>query len=185
MLLLLLLLLFFTKNLNDSKYPSYKKIIQPKTKPFGLLICSPKEKKISLKAYPEKIISLFELNKFNESSSYCNSLNDLYISEGKDFWSINNNNFKIKKKNMPSNKINHSILFLIANDINEWVFILGGEDKKSFYYDLNKNYFINWGETHEIHLKPVLIKILEYLYIVDSINLNNNFFERTKIVSPI
>ena len=61
---------------------------------------------------------------------------------------------------MPSNKINHSILFLIANDINEWVFILGGEDKKSFYYDLNKNYFINWGETHEIHLKPVLIKIL-------------------------
>ena len=171
--------------LNDSKYPSYKKIIQPKTKPFGLLICSPKEKKISLKAYPEKIISLFELNKFNESSSYCNSLNDLYISEGKDFWSINNNNFKIKKKNMPSNKINHSILFLIANDINEWVFILGGEDKKSFYYDLNKNYFINWGETNEIHLKPALIKISEYLYIVDSINLNNNFFKRTKIVSPI
>ena len=185
MLLLLLLLLFFTKNLNDSKYPSYKKIIQPKTNPFGLLICSPKEKKISLKAYPEKIISLFELNKFNESSSYCNSLNDLYISEGKDFWSINNNDFKIKKKNMPSNKINHSILFLIANDINEWVFILGGEDKKSFYYDLNKNYFINWGETNEIHLKPALIKISEYLYIVDSINLNNNFFERTKIVSPI
>ena len=122
---------------------------------------------------------------FNESSSYCNSLNDLYISEGKDFWSINNNNFKIKKKNMPSNKINHSILFLIANDINEWVFILGGEDKKSFYYDLNKNYFINWGETNEIHLKSALIKISEYLYIVDSINLNNNFFKRTKIVSPI
>ena len=125
--------------LNDSKYPSYKKIIQPKSNPFGLLICSPKEKKISLKTYPEKIISLFELNKFNESSSYCNSLNDLYISEGKDFWIINNNDFNIKKKNMPSNKINHSMLFLITNDNNEWIFILGGEDKKSFYYNLNKN----------------------------------------------
>ena len=45
-----------------------------------------------------------------------------------------------------------------------------GEDKKSFYYDLNKNYFINWGDTNEIHLKPALIKISEYLYIVDSIN---------------
>ena len=171
--------------LNDSKYPSYKKIIQPKSNPFGLLICSPKEKKISLKTYPEKIISLFELNKFNESSSYCNSLNDLYISEEKDFWSIDNNDFKIKKKNMPSNKRNHSMIFLITNDNNEWVFILGGEDKKSFYYDLNKNYFINWGETNEIHFKPAIIKISEYLYILDSINLNNNCFERTKIASPI
>jgi len=171
--------------LNDTKYPSYNKIIQPKANPFGLLICSPKEKKISLKSYPEKIISLFELNKFNESSSYCNSLNDLYISEEKDFWSIDNNEFKIKKKNMPSNKRNHSMIFLITNDNNEWVFILGGEDKKSFYYDLNKNYFINWGETNEIHFKPALIKISEYLYILDSINLNNNFFERTKILSPI
>ena len=171
--------------LNDSKYPSYKKIIQPKSNPFGLLICSPKEKKISLKTYPEKIISLFELNKFNESSSYCNSLNDLYISEEKDFWSIDNNDFKIKKKNMPSNKRNHSMIFLITNDNNEWVFILGGEDKKSFYYDLNKNYFINWGETNEIYFKPALIKISEYLYIFDSINLNQNFFERIKIISPI
>ena len=80
------------------------------------------------------------MNKFNESSSYCNSLNDLYISEEKDFWSIVNNDFKIKKKNMPSNKRNHSMIFLITNDNNEWVFILGGENKKSFYYDLNKNF---------------------------------------------
>ena len=125
------------------------------------------------------------MNKFNESSSYCNSLNALYISEEKDFWSIVNNDFKIKKKNMPSNKRNHSMIFLITNDNNEWVFILGGENKKSFYYDLNKNFFINWGETNEIRFKPALIKISEYLYILDSINLNNIFFERIKIVSPV
>jgi len=171
--------------LNDSKDPSYNKIIQPKANPFSLLIISPKEKKLSLKRYPDKTISLFELDKFNQSSSYCNSLNDLFISEEKDFWSINNNDFTIKKKNMPSNKRNHSMIFLEANDNNELVFIVGGEDKKSFYYDLNKSYFINWGETNEIHFKPALIKISEYLYIFDSINLNNNFFERTKIVSPI
>ena len=38
-----------------------------------------------------------------------------------------------------------------------------GEDKKSFYYDLNKNYFINWGDTNEIHLKPALIFYLSEL----------------------
>ena len=46
--------------LNDSKYPSYTKINQPKINPFSLLIFSPKEKKLSLKRYPDKIISLFE-----------------------------------------------------------------------------------------------------------------------------
>ena len=86
---------------------------------------------------------------------------------------------------MPSNKRNHSMIFLEANDNNELVYIVGGEDKKSFNYDLNKSYFINWGETNEIHFKPALIKISEYLYIFDSNNLNQNFFERTKIISPI
>ena len=44
------------------------------------------------------------------------------------------------------------------------IFIVGGDDKKSIYYDLKKNYFLNWAPTNEIHIKPALIQIGEYLY---------------------
>ena len=172
----------------DSLYQSYKRIIQPKLNPFGLYIYNPREGIITLKNFPSKTISLFELNKFDEGSAYCNSYNDLFISGGKndnnkDFWIINNNNFEVKKKNMLSNKKLHSMIFLNINQNEEWIFIVGGDDKKSFYYDLKKNYFMNWGDTNDIHLRPALLKIGEYLYIFDSINLRKNYFERTKIIS--
>ena len=172
----------------DSLLQNYKKIIQPKSNPFSLYIYSPKEKTIITKTFPDKTITLFELQKFNEGSAFCNSYNNLYISGGndnnKDFWIINNNIFEIKKKNLPIGKKNHSMIYLKFNAKDEWVFIVGGIDKKTLYYDLKKNYFINWGETNENHIKPALIQVGEYLYIFDSINSRKNFFERTKIISP-
>ena len=173
----------------DSLFQNYKKIIQPKSNPFSLYIYSPKEKEITMKTFPDKTITLFELQKFNEGSAFCNSYNNLYISGGndnnKDFWIINNNNFEIKKKNMPTGKKNHSMIYLnFNNGKDQWVFMAGGTDKKSLYYDLKKNYFINWGETNENHIKPALIQVGEYLFIFDSINLRKNYFERTKIISP-
>ena len=172
----------------DSLYQNFNKIIHPKANPFSLYVLSPLEKSITVKSFPNKTISLFELNKFNDGSAYCNSYNDLYISGGnnniKDFWIIDNNSFEIKKKNMPSNKKSHSMVFLNFNEKEEWIFIAGGMDKKSFYYDLNKNYFINWGDTNEVHSKPALIQVGEYLYIFDTINSRINYFERTKIISP-
>ena len=173
----------------DSSYQSYKKIIQPKRNPFGLYIYVPREGTMSLKSFPTKTITLFELNKFDEGSAYCNSYNDLFISGGKseknrDFWIINNNNFEVKKKNMLVNKKYHSMIYLNFHQNEEWVFIIGGDDKKTFYYDLKKNYFMNWGDINDIHLRPALLKIGEYLYIFDSINLKKNYFERTNIISP-
>ena len=172
----------------DSSYFAFKKIIQPKANPFSLYVFSPKDKTIIIKSFPERIISLFELKKFNEGSAYCNSYNDLYISGGnnnnKDFWIINNNSFDIKKKNMPMNKKNHSMIYLKTNEKEEWVFIVGGTDKKTFYYDLKKNFFMNWGDVHETHIRPSLIQIGEYLYIIDSIDLGKISFERTKLISP-
>ena len=172
----------------DSLFQNYKKVIQPKSNPFSLYIYSPKEKTITMKTFPDKTITLFELQKFNEGSAFCNSYYNLYISGGndnnKDFWMINNNNYEIKKKNMPTGKKNHSMIYLNFNGKDEWVFMVGGIDKKSFYFDLKKNYFINWGETNENHIKPALIQVGEYLYIFDSINLRKNYFERTKIISP-
>ena len=172
----------------DASYQNYKKIIQPKSNPFSLYIYSPKEKNINVQNFPEKTITLFELNKYNEGSAYCNGYNELYISGGndnnKDFWIINNSNYEIKKKNMLSNKKNHSMIYLNFNENDEWVLIIGGEDKKAFYYDVQKNYFINWGNTVETYIKPALIQVGEYLYIFDAINIRKNYFERTKIMFP-
>ena len=173
----------------DISNPIYTKILQPKENPFGLFVYSIQDGTLKLQTFTEKTINLFELNLFNEGSSFCNSKDDLYISgskgkENKNFWIINNKDFNIKKKNMPFSKQNHSMIYLNLKENEEWIFIIGGNDKKSFYYDLNKNYFINWGDTFDLHLNPALIKIGEYLYIFDSLNENMNYFERTKVINP-
>ena len=172
----------------DASSPIFNKIMQPKQNPFGLLIFCIKDISLKLKNFPEKTINLFELNKINEGSAYCNSNEDLYISgsndkDNKDFWIINNKDFNIKKKKMPFSKQNHSMVYLNFKENEEWVFIIGGNNKKSFYYDLKKNYFINWGDTIELHSNPALIRIGEYLYIFDSLNSKKIFFERTKIIN--
>ena len=168
----------------DAYSPLYKKILQPKLNPFGLYIYNPKEATLSLKDYDEKNIKLYELNDINEESACCNSNEELFISNNKNFWIINNNDFSIKKKNMLCNKANHSMICLNLKENEQWVFIVGGNDKKSFYYDSIKNYFINWGDTYEIHKNPALIQIGEYLYIFDNINTKRNYFERTKLINP-
>ena len=181
--------------LNDILYSGdihssvYRKIIHPKLNPFGLFVYLTKEGMLSLHNFEEKTINLFELDKINEGSAYCNSNEDFYISgcngkEDKNFWTINNNDFNIKKKNMPFSKQNHSMIYLTFNKNEEWIFITGGNNKKSFYYDLNKNYFINWGDTLDTHQNPALIRVGEYLFILDTLNTKKNYWERTKIISP-
>ena len=159
----------------------YEKIFLPKINPFRLYIYSLKENLISLKTFSkEKIIST-KLSKLNSQFSYCNSFNNLFISEGNDFWIINHSSFQIKYKKMPIQKSGHSLLF-IPNEEGK-IFIVGGKDKKSFYYDLKKNYFLNWAETNFIHINPALINLGDYLYIIDTNKNNDNkiIFERTKL----
>ena len=158
---------------------SYNRLLQPKTNPFGVIIYSPKEGNVILKQFPDKIISENELNKFSKGT-YCNSFNNLLLSEGKYFWIINNTSFNVRKKKLPIEKNNHSMIFLPCTKGAGRVFIIGGSDKKTFFYDLKKN-FINWAETNEVHNKPTLIKIDEYLLIMDSLKNQNFCFERTKL----
>ena len=175
----------------DEQSPIFTKIIQPNKgeNNFGLFVYSSKENILNKKTFPEKTINLFELNKINDGSTFCNSKEDLYISgseekDNKDFWIINNKDFSIKKKTMPFSKQNHSMIYLSFNENEEWIFIVGGKDKKTFYYDLNKNYFINWGDTLDTYSNPALIRIGEYLYIFNNINNKKNYFERTKLINP-
>ena len=160
---------------------SFSRILQPKINPFGLFIYFPKEGTVDLKTFSDKVISLNELNKYQEKGAYCNSYNDLFISEGKEFWIINNSTFSVRRKRTPINKLGHSMIFLSSQTGTSKIILIGGSDKKTFYYDLKKNYFINWAETNELHNKPSLLKIEDYLYIFDGIKQSNICFERTKL----
>ena len=160
---------------------SYSRLLQPKINPFGLFIYFPKKGAVDLKTFSDKVISLYELNKYKEKGAYCNSYNDLFISEGKEFWIVNNTTFSIKRKTTPIDKNEHSMIFLPSLTGTSKVFLIGGTNKKTFYYDLKKNYFINWAETNELHIKPCLIKIEDYLYIFDGFKNVDICFERTKL----
>lgn len=170
------------EKLEDENDPSMEKILQPKTRPFGLYIYKPKDAVISLEHYPPKIASKFDLEKYGDSSANCNSPTHLYASGGqgnKSFWIIDKNNHSIIKKILPMNKSNHSMIYL--KKPTECVFFVGGDDLKSFYYDIKKNCFINWGDSHERNKKPALAQSGDFLYCLGTLTKRNNYFERTNL----
>ena len=158
---------------------NYTKLFLPKLNPFRLYIYSLKENSIILKTFSQDKLASAKLSNLNSSFAYCNSYNNLFISEGNDFWIINHSSFQIKYKKMPIQKKAQSLIFVKNSDGK--IFVVGGGDKKSFYYDLKKNYFINWAETNMLHTNPALINIGDYLYILDSMKNNKLIFERTKL----
>ena len=66
----------------DEYCPIYAKIIQPNQtqNQIGFFVYSIKEGTLNKKKKKKKTINLFELNKINEGSAYCNSKDDLFIS---------------------------------------------------------------------------------------------------------
>ena len=177
-------------NIGDEEISSYSKILQPKSDDnFGIYIFFPESGSLSLEEYPEKIINVFKLNKFNKSSAYCNSYDSLFISGGnynseniKDLWIINNQNYKIEKKEMPIPKSSHSMVFLEYNN-KKIIFFVGGNDTSSFYYDIEAKKFELWGNLNSSYINPSLIQIENYLYCFNfTLNEENKiFFEKTKI----
>ena len=160
---------------------NFSRLLQPKLNPFRLFIYSQKEGSIILKTFPPNKISSYKLSNLKSEPTYCNSYQGLFISQGNDFWIIDNSSFQIRYKRMPREKRNHSMIFIPCNFQEGKIFIIGGGDKKTFYYDLKKNYFINWAETNELHYNPALVQIGDYLYIFDSVKNNKLIFERTKL----
>ena len=70
----------------------------------------------------------------NNNFACCNSPEALYISYQKNFWIISNKNFAIEKKEMPISKEKHSMGYILSNNT---IFIVGGDNTDSFYYDIN------------------------------------------------
>jgi hypothetical protein len=177
--------------IDDENLQNYNILIQPKLNPFGIFVYKPKDGIITIEHYPDKISKKYELNKFNDYSSYCNSPKFLFISGGKlddlpikDFWIINNQKYSIIKKNMPINKSNHSMIYINLNN-NEYIFIAGGDNNlNTFYFNINLNSFEIWGKMNNLHVKPALYQSKNYLYCFNSFNRNNvKYFERTNLIS--
>ena len=173
--------------LDDESEPIIPKMVKPKCYSFGLYIYLPKDGKIILDEFtPNKIIE-FNLDQINSGSSYCNSPNSFFISGGgvysknpvNYFWIINNQSLNIEIKKMPFGKREHSMIYL-PNNI---VFIVGGNDKKCFFYDIKKDKFSNWANLNNEYFRPVIINSQNFLYCLKELNREKNFFERTNISS--
>ena len=176
-------------NIGDENYPCFKKILQPVRNNFGIYIFFPEYGSMSLEEYPENIKKDYELGKFNIVSAYCNSPNALYISGGifseeklNHFWIIDNQYLSIKQIKMPIPKAHHSMTYVYNNE-KEFIFIVGGDDSKTFYYDINNNNFVEWGDMNWIHFHPGLIHIGNYLYCFHLIKDEKQkiFFEKTNL----
>ena len=63
------------------------------------------------------------------------------------------------------------------------VFIIGGNDKKCCFYDIQKDKFLSWANLTGEHIKPTLIHINNYIYCIDKLTKEKNYFERTNISS--
>ena len=172
--------------IDDESELIQQKIIKPKFPIFGLYIYFPKEGKITLEQYDKEIIKEYNLDKITSGCSYCNSPDYFYISGGgaysadpiNDFWIIKKDELTIEKKIMPIEKREHSMLY-IPNK----VYIIGGNDKKTIFYDIPRNKFINYADLNKEQKRPVLISYKNYIYCLGEINQNENFFERTNISS--
>ena len=164
-------------------------ILQPKTNPFELIEYSSIKSRIKIIECPQDIVFESNLNKFNKASAFCNSVNSLYISGGEisgkainNFWIINKNNYKIKKRKLPVNKKYHSMLYISDN----FIFIVGGDTLNTLIYDIANEEFINWANMNKNNFQPGLLISGDYVYsftALNDINKNNNYFEKTNLTS--
>ena len=132
---------------------------------------------------------LQELENYGPSSAYCNGNNILFISGGEKndgdylnkFWKIDLTNAEIETSDMASKK-NHSMIAIPGS----YVFIVGGQNKETFFFDLNENKFYGWKNLNKYRIEPALILVNNYLYCFDNMNSNSNdkfTFEKTDIYS--
>ena len=153
----------------DENLPQYNKLIIPikNNDCLELYVYYPEKGVMDIEEYHKKIYKEYSLFKINKQSSFCNSHNYLFLSGGEDnneiindFWIIDNNQYSIKYLSMPSPKSNHSMINL--ND--EYILILGGNNTKTYLFNIEKNEFIFFENTNNTHLNPYIILFNNYIY---------------------
>ena len=170
------------EHIDDSSEPIYDKLLKPLINPFKLIILNVKEGILQMVDFPKDKNKNFGFDVLvNNNYACCNSPDALYISYQKNFWIIYKKNFAIEKKEMPISKEKHSMNYILSNNT---IFIAGGDNTETFYYEINTKEFIPWGKMSGIQEKPALIQYGDFLYSFNSFNPSGIYFERTKLTSP-
>ena len=148
-------------------------ISRPMSNPFEIYIFEIGKKLIKRLKYTKEKVQMFELDKYGENSAFCNGMNHLFISGGIDpitneelnlFWDIDIENNCLKNKiKMPLSKKNHNMIYF-----NETVYIIGGDDENTIFYDTIKMAFIEWENLNQKKFKPSLIICDSILFCFDS-----------------
>ena len=168
-----------------------KFIGKPFNNPFEIFVFNKTNKILNIQSFQELIIQQYDLNDYGPSSAYCNGNNHLYISGGEKndnqiidtLLDINLINNMIDGPFTMSPKKNHSMIFISPDK----VFIVGGNDTKTFYFDINEKKIIDKADLNIIRTEPALQVIDNILYCFDNINKANNeelSFEKINFDNP-
>lgn len=144
----------------------------------------------SLKVVEPSLMDNSEIENYSQFSSICNGNDKLFISGGKNitgnllnnFWVIDLGSLAVHKHpaGMPSPKKFHSMIYVPS----KYVFVVGGNDKKVFYYLDDKNEFDSWADLNEERVEPALCVVNDtFIYAFSNLRNNNDkiTFEKTNL----
>ena len=166
---------------------NFELIGKPLSNPFQVQVYDKKNNQIKLINFEKNEIIKNKIENYSIDSAYCNGNNHLYISGGEnknlilnDFWDIDLKNEKITKIcDLIEPKKNHSMICIGG----KYIFIVGGNTKKTFYYDIEKKEIYNYENLNINRTEPALIQIGNELYCFDNLKKGNNeiTFEKTNL----
>ena len=173
-------------NLDDEEEEEeLTEVAKPFNNPFEVYSFNKYDKSFQILNFNKEDLENSEIEKYNLSSSFCNGNNHLYISGGDNssnenrFWDINLKNNSIKTYNLPNKKKNHSMIYVP----NKYIFIIGGNDKKVYYFDTETKEIYNWGNLNETHIEPSLGLYQNKVIYVFSNNDDKLLVEKTDLTS--
>ncbi len=179
-----------TKGLNLSHKNNCPEIIaKPLSEPFEICCFEKNQKIIKIINFNPNDIAKNEIDSFSHSSAFCNGNDHLYISGGENnrkvtlgyIWDVDLKNKSINKfqKEIEPKK-NHSMIFIPDN----YVFIIGGNDKKTYYFDINTKEIFPYYDLNIERYEPALILINDDLYCFDNIKKQNSnlTFEKSNLI---
>ena len=147
---------------------------KPFNDPFEVFLFAKDDKTLKIQTYDPTTVNNLFLNNYSPSSAYCNGNNHLFISGGQkkngeiidDFWEIDLKGQNIAEPVKIPKKKNHSMIYIPKN----YVFIVGGNDKKTFYFNTENAEVCEWADLNKIRAEPALQRINNYLFCLDNIN---------------
>ena len=186
--------LIFDINLNQGldfkliKTNNYKFLGKPLFNPFRILVYDKNKNIIKTLEFDKNELKKSQIENYLIDYACCNVNDHLYISGGENkqniilnnLWDIDLENKTIEKisDNFEPKK-NHSMI----NISNKYIFIVGGNSKKVFYYDIDNKVIYNWGNLNFERTVPSLIQIDKELYCFDNLKKGDNdiTFEKTNL----